>query len=104
MHTVVWTFKIPSHMSKADVVKIVADSAHTYQGVPGLIRKYYGVTENASELVGMYLWESLAAANAFYTPQWRAKVEKRWESPARRQDWETPMVVEAAQGRLIAAE
>ena len=34
--------------------------------------------------------ESLAAANAFYTPDWIAMVTKRWAGPPQRQDWETP--------------
>jgi hypothetical protein len=53
---------------------------------------------------GIYLWESVAAANAFYTPDWVAMVTKRWAGPPQRQEWETPMVVESAARRLVAAE
>jgi hypothetical protein len=52
----------------------------------------------------IYLWESLAAPNAFYTPDWVAIVTKRWAGPPQRQEWETPMVVESAERRLVAAE
>jgi hypothetical protein len=31
-------------------------------------------------------------------------VTKRWAAPPLRQDWETPMVVESAERRLVAAE
>jgi hypothetical protein len=31
-------------------------------------------------------------------------VAKRWGAPPQRQEWETPMVVESAERRLIAAE
>ena len=55
-------------------------------------------------LVGIYLWESVAAANAFYTPDWVAMVTTRWAGPPQRQEWETPMVVESAERRLVAAE
>ena len=48
--------------------------------------------------------ESRAAADAFYTDDWIARVSGRWQSQATRQDWETPMVVESAEHRLIAAE
>jgi hypothetical protein len=44
-----------------------------------LIRKYHGITPDGGSLVGIYLWESVAAANAFYTPDWRAMVTKRWQ-------------------------
>jgi hypothetical protein len=36
------------------------------------------------ETVG-YLWKSVAAANAFYTPDWVAMVSKRWTGPPQRQ-------------------
>jgi hypothetical protein len=31
-------------------------------------------------------------------------VTKRWAGPPQRQEWETPMVVESAERRLVAAE
>jgi hypothetical protein len=31
-------------------------------------------------------------------------VTKRWASPPQRQEWETPMVVESTERRLVAAE
>ena len=56
-----------------------------------MIRKYYGITPDGGSLVGIYLWESVAAANVFYTPDWVAMVNKRWAGPPQRQEWETPM-------------
>ena len=104
MHTVMWTFKLPPGTTRTQVVDTIKATAAGYQGVPGLIRKYYGITPDGSSLVGIYLWENQAAANAFYTPDWVATVTKRWAAPPQRQDWETPMVVESAERRLIAAE
>jgi hypothetical protein len=104
MHTVMWTFKMPAGTSKAQLIETINATAHTYEGIPGLIRKYYGITPDCSSLVGIYLWESEAAANAFYTPDWVAMVTRRWAAPPQRQEWETPMVVESAERRLVAAE
>ena len=42
MHTVVWTFKVPAGTGKQDLVNTINATAHTCQGIPGLIRKYYG--------------------------------------------------------------
>ena len=39
-----------------------------------------------------------------YTAEWLAMVAKRWGAPPQRQEWETPMVVESAERRPIAAE
>lgn len=104
MHTVIWTFKVPDGTSKADLVETINATAHTYQGIPGLIRKYYGIAPDTRTLVGIYLWESKAASEALFTADWVALVTKRWGTPPQRQDFETPMVVESAEQRLIAAE
>ena len=58
---------------------------------------------------GALCWTELTtsdtrAAEAFYTADWVAMVTKRWAAPPLRQDWETPMVVESAERRLVAAE
>ena len=103
MHTVMWTFQVPEGTSKDSLRQTIKATAHTYQGIPGLIRKYYGISEDGKNLVGMYLWESKAHADRLYTADWVAMVTKRWNSPPLRQEWETPMVVEAAEKRLVAA-
>ncbi len=104
MHTVVWTFTVPAGTDKTQIVETIRATAHGYQGIPGLIRKYYGIAPDGASFAGIYLWENKAAADAFYTPGWIAMVTKRWGSAPLRQDWETPMVVESAEHRLIAAE
>ena len=86
------------------MIETINATAHTYEGIPGLIRKYYGITPDGGSLVGIYLWESVTDANAFYTPDWVAMVTKRWAGPPQRQEWETPLVVESAERRHVAAE
>jgi hypothetical protein len=104
MHAVMWTFKVPAGTGKDELVRTINATAHTYQGVPGLIRKYYGIAPDGASIVGIYLWQNVAAANAFYTLRWRSLVEQRWGAPPQRQDWDVPMVVESAERRLVAAE
>ena len=53
MHTVMWTFKVPAGTSKAQLVETINATAHTYEGIPGLIRKYYGIAPDGSSLVGI---------------------------------------------------
>ena len=104
MHTLMWTFNVPAGTSKAQLLKTIAATAHTYEGVRGLIRKYYGITSDGGSLVGIYLWESAEAADAFHTADWLAMATGRWGAPPQRQEWETPMVVESAERRLVAGE
>jgi hypothetical protein len=39
MHTVMWTFKVPAGTPKAQLVETINATAHTDEGIPGLIRK-----------------------------------------------------------------
>jgi hypothetical protein len=104
MHIVHWTFQVPAGTTKADLDATIKATAHTYQGIPGLVRKYYGIAEDGRTICGIYLWQSKAAAAKLYTPDWVALVTKRWGAAPQRRDWECPMVVESAERRLVAAE
>lgn len=104
MHTLMWTFKVPMGTTKAQLIEAIAATAHTYEGIPGLIRKYYGIASDGRSLVGIYLWASAAAADAFHTADWVAMATRRWGVPPQRHEWETPMVVESAERRLVAGE
>jgi hypothetical protein len=44
-----------------------------YEKIPGLLRKYFIVNETS--FGGMYLWKNRAAAEAWYSAAWRAKVK-----------------------------
>ncbi len=103
MYTVMWTFNAPAGMSRSDMDMIIAATAHTYLGIPGLIRKYYALAEDGSTMSGIYLWESKAKADAFYTPEWVDMVTQRWAGVPQRQGWDTPMIVESREGRLVGA-
>jgi len=103
MHTVMWKFTLPADARKEQLDQIISGSAPGYVGIPGLIRKYYGyrLGQEGNELVGIYLWQSEAQADAFYTPEWVAKVSSRWGATPQRQEWDTPSVVESALGGVI---
>jgi hypothetical protein len=59
---------------------------------PRLDPQVLGIAPDGGSLVGIYLWESVAAANAFHTPDWVAMVTKRWAGIPQRQEWETSKV------------
>lgn len=94
MHCVTWTYEFSAEFSKADVEKQFNEVRHIYLGVPGLIRKYFGFSEDAKKVIGIYLWTSKAAAEAFYTPDWMAGVTKRWGVTPTKDEWVVPTVAE----------
>lgn len=101
MHCVVWRYKAPDGLSKEKSDALFAKVADMYIGVPGLVRKYFGYSEDGSAIVGIYLWHSKAEAEAFYSPEWVAGVVSRWGVMPERADWEIPQVVESETGEVV---
>lgn len=67
--------KIPAGAPRAKVEDGIVASVPTYQNIPGLIRKAFTVNEDSYG--GMYLWASRAAAEAWFTPEFVARVKAR---------------------------
>ena len=103
MYCVVWTYKMPPGYSAGQIEELFARTADIYIGVPGLVRKYFGHSDDRLSVVGIYLWESKAQADAFYSPEWTAGVTSRWGSMPAKTEWQIPQVVESAEGRVITA-
>lgn len=103
MHTIMWTFQIPAGKTKEEMRSVIKATAHNYLNIDGLVRKYYGIAEDGRTLVGIYLWNSKESADRFYTPTWIQNMTERWGAAPLRAEWETPMVVEIAEGRLLPA-
>lgn len=101
MHCVTWTYAVPPQLDEAAIRQLFSDVAENYLGVPGLIRKYFGFSEDATSVVGVYLWTSKAAADAFYSPEWRLGVTERWGAAPARTDWVVPVVADSVEGAVV---
>jgi hypothetical protein len=101
MHCVSWTYGTPAGLTKDMADRLFAQVADMYVGVPGLVRKYFGYSEDGRAIVGIYLWRTKADADAFYDPAWIAGVASRWGAMPARADWEIPQVVESEEGRIV---
>ena len=62
--------------SKDEAIEGGKASAPMYLGMQGLIRKYYLNGDEGGG--GVYLWESKAAADAWYNDDWWPMMEKRF--------------------------
>src|SRR5687768_16583600 len=102
MYCVTWTYAVPPQLTEALIRQQFAAVADRYLGIPGLVRKYFGLSEDGARVVGIYLWTSKAAADAFYTPEWIAGVTERWGAMPVKTEWIVPVVAESAAGRVVA--
>lgn len=69
---------IPTGIDHAKMISAMAQTIPLYRSVPGLLRKYYIISDDG-EFGGVYLWESRSKAEAWYGDSvvWHADVSKR---------------------------
>ena len=101
MITAVVRFKLPATIDAAKAADLFRGSAPNYQGLAGLIRKYYLFDAESRTGGGCYLWESREAAERVYTADWRKTIADRYGSPPEISFFETPVVVDNTLGKTI---
>lgn len=72
------TFKLTKRWTVAEAAAVFQTTAPKYLGKPGLVRKHYYITQDGDRAGGIYLWASKAAAEACYTPEWKAMVTQKY--------------------------
>lgn len=93
MITAIVRFKLPADIDSAKAAEMFRATAPRYQGLPGLIRKYYIYDSESHTGGGCYLWESREAAERFYNADWRRMITERYSNPELSY-FETAVVVE----------
>ena len=94
MITAIATFQLPKRLTVAEAKSIFQSTAPRYQAQPGLIRKYYVLSEDGMTAGGVYLWRSREDADALYTDAWRAFVTEKYGAPPQVVFMESPVVVD----------
>jgi hypothetical protein len=77
------------------------DGRQKYQGLQGLVRKYYLRSEDGRRAGGVYLWETRAAAEAAYNGEWKARVKQLYGSEPEITWFDTPVIVDNQAGGTI---
>jgi len=102
MITVIAEFKLPQPISSQTAQEIFLVTAPKYQGMPGLIRKYYFLTPDGSKAGGIYLWQSREDADSMYTDEWKAFVRSKYGSDPMLTYLDTPVVVDNVLNEIIS--
>jgi hypothetical protein len=101
MITAIVRFKLPANIDAARAAELFQGSAPKYQGLKGLVRKYYLFDAESHTGGGCYLWESREAAERVYTAEWRKMIAERYGAPPEISFFETPVVVDNSAGKII---
>ena len=103
MITALVQIKMPAPMSLEKAREVFAGTASTYREVPGLIRKYYLLSEDRNTAGGVYLWESRTAAETMYNPEWFAFIREKYGVDPQLTYFECPVVVDNLSAEIIGA-
>ena len=104
MITVIATFQLPKPITRDEARRIFLSTAPKYQGVAGLIRKYYVLSQDGSTAGGIYLWNSRAEADALYTESWRAFVREKYGTDPSLTYLDSPVVVDNLSHEILSDE
>ncbi|RTZ41616.1 monooxygenase [Candidimonas sp. SYP-B2681] len=98
------TFTLPKPITREQARSIFLSTAPTYQGVKGLLRKHYVISEDGGTVGGVYLWNSRSEAEAMYTESWRSFVRDKYDTDPTVTYFESPVVVDNVAQQIFTDE
>lgn len=96
-------FKLPAGTDVKKAAALYEQSAPRFQGMPGLVRKYYLFDAATGTGGGCYLWESREAADRCYSAEFRASIKARYGAEPEISYLEAPVIVDNESGKITTA-
>jgi len=100
MITAVVQFPIRQSVTREKARELFSATAPRYREVPGLVRKYYLLSEDRSSVGGVYLWKSRADAERMYNGEWRTFIRERYGAEPTVTYFDSPVIVDNAAGLI----
>jgi hypothetical protein len=97
------TFNLANPASLNEMTKVFQGTAPKYQGLAGLLRKNYFVSEDGRRAGGIYVWASRADAERVYTAEWKAFVEGKYGVAPVVEYLHSPVMVDNREGTISVA-
>ena len=101
MITAIVNFKLPADIDARKAAELFKGSAPKYRGMKGLVRKYYLWDAGKRIGGGVYLWETRAAAEAFYSGPWVDGIRQRYGMDPQIKYFETACVTDNTAGAVL---
>lgn len=102
MITAITTFRLPKPITRDEARALFLSTAPKYQGMPGLVRKVYVLSEEGDTAGGIYLWTSRVEADAVYTESWRAFVREKYGTDPTVTYFDSPVVVDNVTHEILS--
>ncbi len=97
------SFQMPKPTTAEEMSGAFQAAAPMFQKVPGLLRKYFYVSEDGRRAGGIYEWASRADADRLYAGEWRAMVEAAFGGPPMIDFLISPVIIDNREGTVLAA-
>lgn len=101
MIVAVVTYNLSRRATLEDVRRAADRGAQNYLKLPGLLRKNYWLSEDGMRAGGIYVWESKARAEAFYTAEWKQVVTRQYGVAPEIVYLLSPVMVDNTAGRIV---
>lgn len=102
MITALVQFKLPQPITREKAREIFLSTAPRYRATPGLIRKYYLLSQDGGTAGGVYLWKSGKDAEGLYTKEWENFVREKYGAPPSVTFFESPVVVDNLTNEIVS--
>ncbi|MEW6348973.1 MAG: YdhR family protein [Thermodesulfobacteriota bacterium] len=102
MITAVVHFKLPEPVTREKAREIFLSTAPKYKDIPGLVRKYYLLSEDGATAGGVYLWKSREEAEKVYGDEWRKLIAEKYGAEPSVEYFFTPVIVDNLIGNVSA--
>jgi len=102
MITALVQFKLPQPVTREKAQEIFLSTAPRYRETPGLIRKYYVLSEDGGIAGGVYLWKSKKDAEGLYTREWGAYIQEKYGAPPSITYFNSPVVVDNNTNEIVS--
>ena len=97
------TFPLAQPTTLAEITSTFRATAPKYQGLPGLLRKNYWLSEDGRRAGGIYVWQSRADADRLYTEEWKKFVTEKYGAPPVIEYLHSPVMVDNRDGSISIA-
>ena len=96
------TFHMPKATTAEEMSAPFQAAVPMFQSVPGLLTKYFYVSEDGRRAGGVYVWASRADADRLYAGEWRAMVEAKFGGPPTIDFLSSPVMIDNRHGTVTA--
>ncbi len=94
MTTSITRFSLPVGVSRDTMRQRLNEVSPQFRIIPGLLRKYFLLSDDGTTAGGVYLWKSPSEAHAFSEGPLRAMIREKFHVEPEITYYETPVIVD----------